>query len=70
MTLCYRDQWFCQFSKDCVKESSCSRALTDEVLRNAALWWSNGKSDNAEEVEPPFSLPMTVPDCHEPKEKV
>ena len=39
--LCYKDMTFCTFYKKCDAGSNCSRALTQEVRKEANEWSEN-----------------------------
>jgi hypothetical protein len=36
--ICYKDKTFCPF-EDCINFDTCDRALSDEVILDAILWW-------------------------------
>ena len=53
--ICYKDMTFCSFYKECSKGKDCSRALTEEVIKDAQEWWGNP--------EAPICQFMEKPDC-------
>ncbi len=55
--ICYRDMTFCPFWIDCKEGKLCSRALTEEVEKEAEEWY--GGSDA------PISFFSKKPDCFE-----
>ena len=56
---CFRDMTFCPHHTACVQGKDCSRALTDEVVQSAIMWWG---SDEA-----PIEVYLAEPWCMEPK---
>lgn len=60
--ICYRDMTFCSFYTNCAVGSTCSRALTPEVVKKANLWWGRP--------EAPISQFVDQPHCHQPAEGV
>jgi len=36
---CYKDRTFCTFGLLCKSSSSCDRVLTDEIKKEAEIWW-------------------------------
>ena len=57
--MCYMDRTFCPFHESCDKGDVCDRALTDEVMADAALWWGTENT--------PICQYSEKPECHEPK---
>lgn len=57
--ICYRDETFCPFHKNCSKGKDCHRALTDQVEKDAVKWWG---SEDA-----PICVFSSKPDCFNKK---
>jgi len=51
----YRDMTFCGYHEDCHLKSTCFRALTEQVQKDAEAWWGGPG--------PPISIFMEKPDC-------
>ena len=57
---CYRDRRFCQFYEECKDGSTCPKAYTKQVQKDALNWWHTIKpNDNI----PPVDLGIDKPDC-------
>jgi hypothetical protein len=57
--ICYRDRTFCPFWKDCADGKDCTRALTDEIIAAARVWWKSFSSKD----EAPICQFAEKPEC-------
>jgi hypothetical protein len=57
--ICYKDKTFCPFWEGCKIGSTCHRALTDKVKRDAEAWMEHA----------PISQYMNKPPCFEREEE-
>ena len=51
--ICYRDETFCPFYKNCEKGSGCRHALTEKVVAEAKIWWGHDDPPICEFVDHP-----------------
>lgn len=59
--MCYRDKPFCPFLE--CDHIECKSRLTEEVKKNAAIWWG---LDNPDKIIP-IAIYTTKPDCYREK---
>lgn len=42
--ICFMDKTYCYFYENCVKGWACDQALTEEVKKEAVVWWGSSKA--------------------------
>lgn len=60
----YMDRTFCPFHETCKWSQSCTRSLTDEVIKGAQAWWLEVTGDEDRAKTPPIMQFAFPPDCH------
>ncbi len=53
----YKDRAFCNFHKECREGAKCERALTEQVMQDAAEWWGD--------IDAPIAVFIEKPPCFE-----
>jgi len=56
--ICYKDQTWCPFWKECEDENKCGRAYTEQVQADVKKW-----ADTFGEFKPGASVYMSKPKC-------
>ena len=59
--MCYRDMTFCPYNDDCHSGKDCPRALTDEVWKQAEMWWGSKDAPIAIFTEKPWCFEAKQP---------
>ena len=54
--ICYKDKTFCSYWETCLMGLNCDRALTEQVKKEAEVWW--------EKKNPPIVRYLGAPPCY------
>jgi len=60
--LVYNDRTYCD-REDCSNWDGCDRALTQEVVKKAIIWWGSGTYEE-DGKGPPIAVLMDDPECY------